>query len=101
MQLTDDFLRRWEDIVEQVDKDHVPIDCVKKIIFRMQDRKQKTVNLKRLRNQGLDLDMVESVVENFIRDNEEDISTMEFVLDIEAVAEILQPETDKLLSNLK
>jgi hypothetical protein len=101
MQLTDDFLRRWEDIVEQVDKEHVPIDCVKKIIFRMQDRKQKTVNLKRLRNQGLDLDMVESVVENFIRENEDDISTMEFVLDIEAVAEILQPETDKLLSNLK
>ena len=99
MQLTDDFLRRWEDIVEQVDKEHVPIDCVKKIIFRMQDRKQKTVNLKRLRNQGLDLDMVESVVENFIRENEDDISTMEFVLDIEAVAEILQPVTDKLLSN--
>jgi hypothetical protein len=101
MQLTDDFMRRWEEIVEQVDKEHVPIDCVKKIIFRMQDRKQKTVNLRRLRNQGLDLDMVESVVETFIRENEDEISTMEFVLDIEAVAEILQPETDKLLSNLK
>lgn len=94
-------MRRWEEIVEQVDKEHVPIDCVKKIIFRMQDRKQKTVNLRRLRNQGLDLDMVESVVETFIRENEDEISTMEFVLDIEAVAEILQPETDKLLSNLK
>lgn len=101
MQLTDEFLSRWEDIVDQVDKDHVPIDCVKKIVFRMQDRKQKTVNLKRLRNQGLDLDMIEAVVENFIRENEEAISTMEFVLDIQAVAEILQPETDKLLSNLK
>jgi Asp-tRNA(Asn)/Glu-tRNA(Gln) amidotransferase B subunit len=101
MQLTSDFLRRWEEIVEQVDKDHIPIDCVKKVIFKMQDRKQKTVNLKRLRNQGLDAEMIEVIVENYIRDNEEAIASMEFIVDIEAVAEILQPETDKLLSNLK
>lgn len=101
MQLTSDFLRRWEEIVEQVDKDHIPIDCVKKIIFKMQDRKQKTVNLKKLKSQGLDAEMIEVLVENFIRDNEEAIAAMEFIVDIEAVAEILQPETDKLLSNLK
>jgi hypothetical protein len=101
MQLTSDFLRRWEEIVEQVDKDHIPIDCVKKVIFRMQDRKQKTVNLKRLRDQGLDAEMIEVLVENYIRDHEEAIASMEFIVDIEAVAEILQPETDKLLSNLK
>jgi Asp-tRNA(Asn)/Glu-tRNA(Gln) amidotransferase B subunit len=101
MQLTSDFLRRWEEIVEQVDKEHIPIECVKKVIFKMQDRKQKTVNLKRLRNQGLDAEMIEVLVENYIRDNEEAIASMEFIVDIEAVAEILQPETDKLLSNLK
>jgi hypothetical protein len=46
-------------------------------------------------------EMIEVIVENYIRDNEEAIASMEFIVDIEAVAEILQPETDKLLSNLK
>lgn len=100
MQLTDDFLKRWEQIVEQVDKDHVPFDCVKKIVFRTRDRKQKTINLRRLRDQGIDDDGIELAVETFIRINERDITSMQFVLDIEAVAGLLQPETDKLLKGM-
>jgi hypothetical protein len=100
MLLTDDFLKAWERIVDEVDKQHVPIDCVKKIVFRDRTKKQKTINLKRLRDQGLDHDSIEVAVENYIRENEETIVSMEFVLDIEAVAEILQPETDKILKNM-
>jgi len=100
MLLTDDFLKTWERIVDEVDKQRVPIDCVKKIVFRDRTKKQKTINLKRLRDQGLDHDSIEVAVENYIRENEENIVSMEFVLDIEAVAEILQPETDKILKNM-
>lgn len=100
MLLTDDFLKAWERIVDEVDKQHVPIDCVKKIVFRDRTKKQKTINLKRLRDQGLDHDSIELAVENYIRENEETIVSMEFILDIEAVAEILQPETDKLLKGM-
>ena len=101
MQPTDDFLERWERIVEQVDKDHVPIDFVKKVVFRTRDKKQKTINLRRLRLQGVDDVGIEHAVETFIRENEDDITSMQFVLDIEAVAGHLQPETDKLLNGLK
>ena len=100
MLLTDDFLKRWGEIVEQVDKEHIPIDCVKKIIFRDTSRRQKTINLKRLRNQGFDDAEIEDVVELFIKNNEATIASMEFVLDIEAVADRLQPETDRLLKGM-
>lgn len=100
MLLTDDFLKRWEDIVDQVDKDHVPIDCVKKVVFRTHDRRQRTINLRRLRDQGVDDDAIEHIVDRYIRDNEETIVSMEFILDVEAVAGILQPETDKLLKGM-
>ena len=100
MLLTDDFLKRWGEIVEQVDKEHIPIDCVKKIIFRDTDRRQKTINLKRLRNQGMDDADIEDVVELFIKNNEATIASMEFILDIEAVAGRLQPETDRLLKGM-
>jgi hypothetical protein len=99
--LTEDFKARWEKIVDQVDKEHIPLDCVKKVVFRTHDRKQRTINLRRLRNQGIDFDGIEKAIDRFINDNEEEITSMEFVLDVEAVAELLQPETDKLLKGMK
>ena len=100
MLLTDDFLRRWGDIVDEVDKQHIPIACVKKVVFRTRGKRQKTINLRRLREQGLEEPIIESMVEGFIQDNEADIASMEFVLDIEAVASAVQPETDKLLKGM-
>ena len=100
MLLTDDFLKRWEEIVDQVEKEHIPITCVKKVVFRTRQRTQKTVNLKRLREQGLADEVIEEVVENFIKDHEQDIASMEFILDVEAVAGRIQPEVDKLLRGM-
>jgi len=100
MLLTNDFLKRWEDIVDKVEKQHIPITCVRKVVFRTREKRQKTINLRRLREQGVEEDLIESVVDTFIRDNEDDIASMEFVLDIEAVAHVIQPETDKLLKGM-
>lgn len=100
MLLTNDFLGNWEAIVDQVDKQHIPIACVKKVVFRTRGNRQKTINLKRLRAQGLLDDMIEDMVENFIREHEPTIASMEFVLDVEAVAGQIQPETDKLLKGM-
>lgn len=100
MHLDSDFLNRWEEIIDQVDKDQIPIDVVKKVVFKTSERRQKTINIGQLRKQGFDEESIMMAIENFIRENEDTISNMEFVLDIEAVAEILQPETDKLLKGI-
>jgi len=100
MLLNNDFLLNWERIVDQVDKDQIPIDVVKKVIFRTRDRRQKTINLQRLREQGVDDDGIEQAVESYIKHNEDDITRMEFVLDIKAVANKVQPETDRILKGM-
>jgi hypothetical protein len=100
MLLVNDFLRNWENIVNDVDKHHVPLDCVKKVIFRNQQRNQKTINLRRLRQQGVSEAELDSMIQRYIIDNENDMVSMEFVLDIEAVAGQIQPETDKLLKGM-
>jgi hypothetical protein len=100
MQLDRDFLERWEKIVNDVDKNHCPIECVKKVVFKTIDRKQKTINLRQLRKQGFDNDSIEQAVSVYIGENDGLIASMELVLDVEAVAEIIQPETDKLLKGI-
>ena len=100
MLLDDDFMSRWKNIVNDVDKDHCPISCVKKVIFKTNDRRQKSINLRTLRKQGIDDDSIESAVSSFISENEESIVSMELVLDVEAIAAVVQPETDKLLKGM-
>lgn len=100
MLLDQDFMRSWERIVNDVDKDHVPITCVKKVVFRTADRRQKSINLRTLRKQGIDDDTIESAVGRFIAENEDTIVSMELVLDVEAVAAAVQPETDRLLNKI-
>lgn len=100
MQLDHDFLKRWEQIVNDVDKDHCPISCVKKVVFRTKDRRQRSINIRNLRKQGIDEDSIERAVGEFIEQNEDIIASMELVLDVEAVAEMVQPETDRLLKGM-
>jgi protein involved in polysaccharide export with SLBB domain len=100
MQHTEEWLHRWEEIVEQVDKEHIPIECVKKIVFRIDGGRQKTINLRKLKQQGIDIEDIHNIVDRFVQDNCDNITNMEFVLDIEAVAQLLQPETDKLLKGI-
>lgn len=100
MLLTDDFSKHWEEIVNQVDKEHIPIQCVKKVIFRTRAKRQQTINLRKLRSQGIDEASIESLVEKFIESNESEIASMEFVLDVDAVALQIQPETDRLLKDM-
>ena len=100
MILTNDFIKRWGEIVDEVEKQHIPLNCVRKVVFRDKSKRQKTVNLKRMRDQGLDDDTIESLIESYIKKNEENIASMEFLLDVKAVADQIQPETDKLLKGM-
>lgn len=100
MQLTEDILKKWEDIVDQVDKEHIPIECVKKIVFRFDGGRQKTINIQKLKKQSIDVEDIHNIVDRYVQDHCDEITNMEFVLDIEEVAKLLQPETDNLLKNL-
>ena len=62
--------------------------------------KQKTINIEKFLNQGLDSETVEIIVGKLLEEYEEDILSIDFILNIERIADAVQPETDKLLSGL-
>ena len=100
-QYNDEFLDRWEHLINEVNKTEVPLECIKKIVVRLNGKKQKTINLGTLRKQGLDWEEIETVITRTLSSYGDTVADLEFVLDIVSVAEIIQPETDKLLSSLK
>jgi hypothetical protein len=100
MQHNDDFLTHWENIVSEVNKTDVPLECIKKVIIKMHGGKQKTINVHTLIKQGLEMPEIESMLTRFFADNDHQIRDVDFVVDVTAVANLVQPETDKLLGKL-
>jgi hypothetical protein len=100
MQLDRDFLDQWEHIIQDVNKTDVPLECIKKVVIKLKSGRQKTINLHTLQRQGLTLEEAESMLTRYFQDNDHEIRDVDFVVDIDSVAKIVQPETDKLLGKL-
>jgi hypothetical protein len=92
--------QHWDQILGTVSQDHVPIHCVKKVVFKLRGGKQKTINLDKLRKEGLDLEELETVLTNKMINMNKDIVNMDFVIDVEAVKETIQPLTEEYLGKL-
>ena len=100
MPFSDEFIQQWEHIIEQVNKTEVPLECIKKVVIRLGDRRQKTINLAALRRQGLDLEEVETILTRTLTELGDTVRDVDFVVDVTEVAKLVQPETDKLLKDL-
>lgn len=101
MQFSNEFLARWEHIINDVDITEVPLECIKKVVIKLSSRRQRTVNLSVLRKQGLIREEIEYVMNRILTDLGDEVDNVDFILDVALVANIVQPETDKLLNKLK
>jgi len=100
MPFSDEFIQQWEHIIEEVNKTEVPLECIKKVVIRLHDRRQKTINLSTLKRQGLDLNEVETVLTRTLTELGDAVRDIDFVVDVTEVAKLVQPQTDKLLKDL-
>lgn len=99
--MSPDFIKQWEHIIDDVDKQKIPVEFIKKLIIKMKNKRQQTVNIKRFLDQGLAPSQIEEAVSRKLSEHDDDIVSVEFVLNIESIAETVQPETDKLLRGFK
>jgi hypothetical protein len=98
--MSPEYLRKWEHILEDVEKSKVPVQFIKKIVVRMVGKKQHTINIQALFKQGLSPNEVEDVIGRKLSELDPMINSFEFVLNLESIAETVQPETDKFLNKL-
>jgi hypothetical protein len=100
MQHNDDFLNHWELILADVTKTDVPLECIKKVVIKLDGGRQKTINVHTLIKQGLELEEVETMLTRYFAEHDHEIKDVDFVVDVHAVANLVQPETDKLLGKI-
>ena len=94
-------LEKWKQVIDSIDQEMIPIDVVKKVVFKLEDGKQKTINLSTLRRQGLDIQDIEVVVnKNMTSITDSGIVKLDFVVDVNAVADRIEPLTKRYLEKL-
>lgn len=100
--MTPDFLKKWEHVLDGVDKSITPIppEFIKKIVVKLEGKKQHTINIQNLYKQSLCTEEIEEVVSRKLDELEHSIVNIEIFLNLEAIAETVQPQTDILLGKL-
>ena len=98
--MSPEFVAKWEHILEDVEKQKIPIQFIKKLIIKLQGKRQQTINISRMLDQGLDPDQIEEAVSRKLFELDEQVVSVEFVLNVQSIAETVQPETDRLLNKL-
>jgi hypothetical protein len=98
--MSPEFVAKWEHILEDVEKQKIPIQFIKKLIIKLQGKKQQTINISRMLEQGLEPEQIEEAVSRKLFELDEQVVSVEFVLNVQSIAETVQPETDRLLNKL-
>ena len=98
--MSPEFIQKWEHIIEDVEKQKVPIQFIKKLIIKLEGKRQQTINIQKFLSQGLDPEQIEEAVSRKLNELDDQVTSVEFILDVQSIAETVQPETDRLLNKL-
>lgn len=98
--MSPEFIAKWEHILEDVEKNKIPVQFIKKIIIKLEGKRQQTINIQKFLSQGLEPDQIEEAVGRRLHELDDEISSVEFLLNVQSIADTVQPETDKLLGKL-
>ena len=98
--MSPDFIEKWEHILEDVEKNKIPVEFIKKLVIKLQGKKQHTINIEKFLSQGLDPEQIEDIVSRKLQELDDSVVGVEFILNVKNIADTVQPETDKLLGRL-
>ena len=98
--MSPEFIQKWESLLEDVDKQKIPVEFIKKLVVKLVGKKQQTINIEKLLSQGLDPDQIEEAISRKLMEIDDRVNSIEFILNVQSIADTVQPETDRLLNKL-
>ena len=92
-----DLHSRWESLLAELDIQSVPVHLLSSITMTMVDGSAKIFEISDLLSQGLSSGEIEDMLEEFIDEHDDEIDTLDFHLNLEALSEEVSTRTRKLL----
>ena len=78
--MSPDFIKQWEHILEDVEKQKIPVEFIKKLVIKLQGKRQKTINIKKFLDEGLAPEQIEEAVSRKLSEHDDEILSVEFQL---------------------
>ena len=98
--MSPEIFAKWEHLIDSVEKTKIPVEFIQKLVLRLNGRRQRTINIRAMLDQGFEGEEIEEAVSRKLEEYDDSMISIEFILDIEGIAATVQPETDKILRNL-
>lgn len=98
--MSPEIFKKWEHLIEEVAKEKIPVEFIKKLVVKLKGRRQKTINVQNLIRSGLEPDEIEDEVSRQLDELDEDMIQIDFVFNIEGIAQVVQSTTDEILHKL-
>jgi hypothetical protein len=98
--MSPEFIEKWEHILEDVETTKIPVEFIKKMVVKLNGKKQHTINIEKFLKQGLGPDQIEDIVSRKLQELDDSSVGIEFILNVQNIADTVQPTTDDLLKNL-
>lgn len=91
---------QWKNILEDVEKDEVPVEVMEKVTVNLIDGTVVDINIRQLLIEGNDPHKIQADLQKKLQDLDAYIEDVDFHINIDAVVNSIQPQTDKILKNL-
>jgi len=84
----------WDEILQQIDMDYIPLEYINTVIVTFQDGKQWEIDIEKSSN---NIEDTENILDNFFKEYEDTIDTVDFRLDIEQLKNDINKRTKRFL----
>lgn len=106
IKLSTKFLDKWNHIINDVEKTDIPTHLIDKLVIKLynngdEEKQQQVIDITLLKEQGYENSEIEDVINETMYELNDFIDSVDFFLDIDAVAQEVQPLTNILLNNFK
>lgn len=91
---------KWEKILKDIEKTEVPVTVLESITVNLIDGTQVSVDIKELIAEGNDPDDIECMLNEKLTELDHIIKDVDFYVNIDDVAKVVQPITDSFLKDL-
>lgn len=91
---------QWKKILNDVEKKEIPITLLQSISVNLIDGTVVNINIKQLLAEGNDPEVIEEMLDIKLKNLDHIIEDVDFYVDIDNVAKVIQPITDQILKNL-
>jgi hypothetical protein len=91
---------KWEKLLKEVHKEQVPIGVIRYITVNLKDGTSVEVNIAEMLLEGTDPAYIEELINSKLEALDDYIQDVDFHINVDSVAKVIQPFTDQLLKDL-